>query len=334
MLRAAGAIIMGKTVTTELATYAPGKTCNPHNAEHTPGGSSSGSAAAVAAHMVPLALGTQTNGSVIRPAAYCGVVGFKPSFGLIPRHGILKQSRSLDQVGVFARSVADAALMAEQIIGYDEHDPDTRPRAKPLLRDVAVQEPPVAPHLAFVKTPVWKMADAESHEAFAELVSHLGEHVEEFRMPPAFKDAWKWHQTIMEVDIARNYEAEYEQGKDKLSESLRGQIERGRRVRAVEYNHALGRVPARNTVLQELFEQRFEAILTPATTGTAPRGLDSTGSPVFCTFWTLCGLPAITLPLMRGANGLPLGVQLVGRRGGDARLLRTARWLIEQVQTG
>ncbi len=334
MLRAAGAVIMGKTVTTELATYAPGKTRNPHNAEHTPGGSSSGSAAAVAAHMVPLALGTQTNGSIIRPAAYCGVIGFKPSFGLIPRHGVLKQSRSLDQLGVFARSVEDAALLAAQIIGYDERDPDTRPRAKPPLRDIAAQEPPVAPHFAFVKTPLWNKADPESHEAFAELVAHLGEQVEEFRFPPAFKEAWKWHQTIMEADIALNYEQEYAQGKDKLSESLRGQIERGRKLRAVDYNKALDEIPALNAVLQELFEQRFEAFLTPATTGTAPRGLESTGSPVFCTFWTLCGMPAITLPLMRGANGLPLGVQLVGPRGGDARLLRTARWLIEQVQAG
>jgi Asp-tRNA(Asn)/Glu-tRNA(Gln) amidotransferase A subunit family amidase len=334
MLRAAGAIILGKTVTTELATYAPGKTRNPHSAEHTPGGSSSGSAAAVAAHMVPLALGTQTNGSIIRPAAYCGVIGFKPSFGLIPRQGVLKQSRPLDQLGVFARSVKDAALLVEQIIGYDERDPDTQPRARPPLRDIAAQEPPVPPHLAFVKTPLWNKADAESHEAIAELVSHLGEQVEEFRFPPAFKDAWKWHQTIMEADIALNYEQEYEQGKDKLSESLRDQIERGRRVRAVEYNKALGRIPVLNGVLNELFEQRFEAILTPATAGTAPRGLDSTGSPAFCTFWTLCGMPAITLPLMRGANGLPLGVQLVGPRGGDARLLRTARWLIERVQAG
>jgi Asp-tRNA(Asn)/Glu-tRNA(Gln) amidotransferase A subunit family amidase len=334
MLRAAGAIILGKTVTTELATYAPGKTRNPHSAEHTPGGSSSGSAAAVAAHMVPLALGTQTNGSIIRPAAYCGVIGFKPSFGLIPRQGVLKQSGPLDQVGVFARSVEDAAMLAEQIIGFDERDPDTRPRAKPPLRATAMQEPPIPPHLALIKTPLWKTADAESHEAFAELASHLGEHVEEFRFPPAFKEAWKWHQTIMEADIALNYEQEYEQGKDKLSESLRGQIERGRRVRAVEYNKALGRIPVLNGVLNEMFEQRFEAILTPATAGTAPRGLDSTGSPAFCTFWTLCGMPAITLPLMRGANGLPLGVQLVGPRGGDARLLRTARWLIGQVQAG
>jgi Asp-tRNA(Asn)/Glu-tRNA(Gln) amidotransferase A subunit family amidase len=332
MLRAAGAIIMGKTVTTELATYSPGKTRNPHNPEHTPGGSSSGSAAAVAARMVPLAIGTQTNGSVIRPAAYCGVVGFKPSFGLISRHGVLKQSRPLDQIGVMARSVEDVALLAEQLIGFDEADADTRSLARPPLRETAMQEPPLPPTLAFVKTPMWKMADAQCQEAFAELVAHLGDRVEEFKLPAAYKDAWKWHQTIMEADLAKNFEHEYQDGRDKLSENLRGQIERGRRVRAVDYNKALDKVPALNSGLSELFDLRYEAILTPATAGTAPLGLDSTGSPAFCTLWTLCGLPAITLPLMQGAEGLPLGVQLIGPRGGDARLLRTARWLVSQVE--
>ncbi|HSN39854.1 MAG TPA: amidase, partial [Burkholderiales bacterium] len=266
--------------------------------------------------------------------AYCGVIGFKPSFGLISRHGILKQSRPLDQVGVIARSVEDAALLAEQLIGFDDNDPDTRPLARPLLRETAMQEPPVPPTLAFVKTAMWKMVDAQCEEAFAELVAHLGERVEEFKLPAAYKDAWKWHQTIMEADLAKNYEADYQEGRDKLSEALRGQIERGRRVRAVDYNKALDKVPALNSGLNELFELRYEAILTPAATGTAPRGLESTGSPAFCTLWTLCGLPAITLPLMQGADGLPLGVQLVGPRGGDARLLRTARWLIGQVQSG
>lgn len=332
MLRAAGAVIMGKTVTTELATYAPGKTRNPHNPEHTPGGSSSGSAAAVAARMVPLAIGTQTNGSVIRPAAYCGVVGFKPSFGLISRHGVLKQSRPLDQIGVMARSVEDAALLAEQLIGYDEMDPDTRPRARPLLRETAMQEPPVPPTLAFVKTPMWKLADAQCKAAFAELAAHLGERVETFKLPDGFKDAWKWQQTLMEADLAKNFEAEYQEGRDKLSEGLRAQIERGRRVRAVDYNKALDQIPALNAGLNQLFDLRYEAILTPATAGTAPKGLESTGSPAFCTLWTLCGLPAITLPLM-SSEGLPLGVQLVGPRGGDARLLRTARWLVGQVQS-
>ncbi|MBK5104901.1 MAG: amidase, partial [Burkholderiales bacterium] len=332
-LRAAGAIIMGKTVTTELATYSPGKTRNPVNPEHTPGGSSSGSAAAVAARMVPLAIGTQTNGSVIRPAAYCGVVGYKPSFGLISRHGVLKQSRPLDQIGVMARSVEDAALLAEQLVGYDENDPDTRVLPRPRLRETAMQEPPVPPTLAFVKTAIWKQADVQCREAFAELVAHLGERVEEFKLPDGFKNAWKWHQTIMEADLAKNYEVEYQRGRDKLSETLRSQIERGRKVRAVDYNRALDHVLALNSALNHLFELRYEAILTPATAGTAPQGLESTGSPAFCTLWTLCGLPAITLPLMQGENGLPLGVQLVGPRGSDARLLRTARWLIAQVNS-
>lgn len=334
MLRAAGAIVMGKTVTTELATYSPGKTRNPHNPAHTPGGSSSGSAAAVAAHMVPLALGTQTNGSVIRPAAYCGVIGYKPSFGLISRHGVLKQSRPLDQIGVMARSVEDAALLAEQLIGFDAADPDTRQTARPRLRRTALQEPPVPPTLAFVKTPMWKLADAQCKEAFTELVARLGERVEAFKLPDGFKDAWKWHQTIMEADLARNFDADFQAGRDKLSETLRAQIERGRKVRAVDYNRALDQVPALNSTLEHMLKLHYDAILTPAAAGTAPPGLESTGSPAFCTLWTLCGLPAITLPLLQGADGLPLGVQLVGRRGDDARLLRSARWLMAQVRSG
>jgi len=330
-LREAGAIIMGKTVTTELATYAPGKTRNPHHPEHSPGGSSSGSAAAVAAGMVPLAVGTQTNGSVIRPAAYCGVYGFKPTFGLISRHGILTQSLPLDQVGVMARSVEDLALIAEALIGYDENDAATRPAVRPRLLDAAMQEPPFRPWLAFVKTPMWEQAEAQTQEAYAELVEAIGEQVEGFTLPAQFKDAWEWHRIVMEADLALNFDQEYEKGRDKLSESLRGQIERGGRVTAVDYNRALGKIPALNHALDELFDHRYDAILTPATTGTAPHGLDSTGSPVFCTFWTLCGMPAVTLPLMRGENGLPLGVQLVGRRGDDARLLRTARWLVNHV---
>ena len=157
-LREAGAIIMGKTVTTELAVYAPGKTTNPHDASRTPGGSSSGSAAAVAANMVPLSIGTQTNGSVIRPASYCGVYGFKPSHGLISRYRVLQQSRVLDQVGVFGRSVGDVALIAEQMMGYDERDPDMRARARPDLVGIAAQETPTRPHFAFVKTPAWDLS--------------------------------------------------------------------------------------------------------------------------------------------------------------------------------
>ncbi len=324
-LRAAGAVVLGKTVTTELATYAPGKTCNPHNPEHTPGGSSSGSAAAVAAGMVPLAIGTQTNGSVIRPAAYCGVYGFKPTHGLIPRTGILRQSRTLDQVGVFARTIEDAALACEQLVGFDERDPDTKPRARMPFVRVAEEAPPLPPLLAFVKGSVWDQTEEETRGAFDELVEHLGDRVEEITLPENTRDALDWHRTIMEAEMAANYAAEYEKGRDRLSESLRGQLERGREISALEYQAALARIPRLIDGFGQLFD-RYDAILTPAAAGTAPRGLQSTGSPVFCTLWTLCGMPAISLPLMRGANGLPMGVQLVGPRYGDARLLRTARW--------
>ncbi|HSE01193.1 MAG TPA: amidase [Burkholderiales bacterium] len=332
MLRASGALIMGKTVTTELATYAPGKTRNPHNALHTPGGSSSGSAAAVAAGMVPLALGSQTNGSVIRPAAYCGVYGFKPTHGLVSRHGVLKLSRTLDHVGVFARSVEDVALACEEIVGFDENDPDTRPRARIPFRQVAAEEPPMPPSLAFVKTPIWNETDADTREGFAELARHLGDRVEEFALPEIAREALDWHRIIMEAEMAANLAAEYERGRERLSESLRLQLERGRRHTAFDYQVALARIPQIADGLARIFE-RYDAILTPATSGTAPHGLTSTGSPMFCTLWTLCGMPAICLPLMKGSNELPLGVQLVGPRGGDARLLRTARWLAARAES-
>jgi len=330
-LRGAGAVILGKTVTTEFATYTPGKTRNPHDPEHTPGGSSSGSAAAVAAGMVPLALGSQTNGSVIRPASFCGVWGFKPTHGLIPRHGILALSRTLDHVGLFARGVEDLALLAEQLVGHDERDPDTRPRARLPFVEVAAGEPPLPPMLALVKTPLWERADAETKEAFAELVEHLGDRVEELELFPSAAEAWQWHRTIMEAEMAANLEREWETGRDRLSESLRAQLARGREVRALDYQRARARIrPVQDSFL-ELFEQRYDAILTPAAPGTAPPGLASTGDPAFCTLWTLCGMPAVSVPLMQGAAGLPLGVQLVGPRDGDARLLRTARWLVARV---
>ena len=325
-LRAAGAVIMGKTVTTELATYFPGKTRNPHNPEHTPGGSSSGSAAAVAAGMVPLAVGTQTNGSVIRPAAYCGVYGFKPTHGLIPRSGVLKQSRALDQIGVFARTLEDIALIAGELIIADEADPDTRPRARAPLLATLREEPPLPPTIAFVQTPMWDRAEPETRDAFAELVAHLGNSVSEVELPASASRAWEWQRTVMEAEMAANFDAEWDRGRDRLSDSLRGQLERGRAISALDYQKALARMSMVNEALSEIYSG-FDAILTPSAAGTAPRGLASTGDPAFCTLWTFCGMPALNLPLMSGANGLPLGVQLVGPRMGDARLLRTARWL-------
>jgi Asp-tRNA(Asn)/Glu-tRNA(Gln) amidotransferase A subunit family amidase len=331
LLRAAGAVIMGKTVTTEFAYFFPGKTRNPHNPEHTPGGSSSGSAAAVAAGMVPLALGTQTNGSVIRPAAFCGALGFKPTHGLISRHGILKLSLTLDHVGLFARTIDDTALLSEQLVGYDERDPDTRPRARIPFVEITAEEPPLPPMFAFVKTPHWERADDETKEAFTEVVEHLGDRVEEVEPFPSASDAWDWHRTIMDAEMAANLDREWQRGREKLSEQLQTLLKRGREVRALEYQRALAQIHPIHESFVELFEQRYDAILTPAAPGAAPKGLASTGDPSFCTLWTLCGMPAISLPLLESTNGLPLGVQLVGPRNGDARLLRTARWLAAKV---
>ena len=329
-LKQAGAVILGKTVTTELAVFAPGKTRNPHDLERTPGGSSSGSAAAVAAGMVPLAIGTQTNGSMIRPASFCGVYGYKPTYGLIPRHLVLQQSRSLDQVGVFARSVGDAALVAESLIGFDEHDPDTSIQARPALFRTQAEEVPITPKFAFVKSPVWEKADESTRAAFGELFAELGEKAEEIELPADFNEAHEQHRLIMEADLARSFAPEYQRGRQQLSDILVEMIERGQKISAVEYNNAVGNIPQLYQNFEKIFDWN-DVIITPATIGEAPVGLGSTGSPIFCTIWTLCGMPAITLPLLQGESGMPLGVQLVGPRGDDARLLRTARWLVEYL---
>ena len=331
LLREAGAVILGKTVTTELAVYAPGKTRNPHDPARTPGGSSSGSAAAVAAQMVPLAIGTQTNGSVIRPASYCGVYGYKPSHGLISRYRILQQSRALDQVGVFGRSVEDVALLAQQLMAFDDRDPDMRPKSRPDLIGFATQAPLVPPRLAFVKTPAWDQADEDVQGAFAELMTFLGDKVEELDLSELLAKAVEWHRTIMEADLAKSFRREYERGKESISATLREMIERGQQSLAMDYNYALEQIPALNNALDEILLE-YDAIITPATTGEAPVGLDSTGSPVFCTPWTLCGVPSISVPILQGSNGLPIGVQMTAGRNDDARLLRTANWLVQHVE--
>jgi len=327
LLRSAGAIILGKTVTTELAVLAPGKTRNPHHPEHTPGGSSSGSAAAVAADMVPLAIGTQTNGSIVRPASYCGVIGFKPSHGSISRYGVLHQSWHLDQIGVFAKTIEDAALLSEVIMIFDSRDPSMKPQARPHLRELAAQIPSTPPRIAFVKSPVWHYADKETQAAFADLIHLLSGNIEEIELPAIFDEAIELHRMIMEADLAISFAKEYEHGRTQLSATLRGMIERGQKVLAIQYNDAIGKVPFLSAALENIFKC-YDAILTPATTGQAPHGLESTGSPIFCTIWTLCGLPAISLPLLKGPVGLPLGVQLVGRKYNEGLLLRTGNWLI------
>lgn len=329
-LKAAGAVIAGKTVTAELAFMHPNRTCNPHNAAHTPGGSSSGSAAAVAAGMVPFAVGTQTGGSVIRPAAFCGVVGYKPSFGAIPRTGILAQSPSLDTVGVFARSVEDAAMLAEVLFGHDAGDRATAPAPHPRLLATAASAPPVTPTLAFVRTPFWDQAEEEMRAALHELVALLGEQCFEAPLPGAFGQAATIRERINFAEMAKCYHAYERRGAEALSQVLRDAMAKGSAVSARDYIAARDWPEVLNAALDEVFD-RCDAILTPAAPGPAPAGLQSTGNPIFNGLWTLCGTPAVTLPLFEAESGLPMGVQLVGRRGDDARLLRTARWLMGRV---
>jgi Asp-tRNA(Asn)/Glu-tRNA(Gln) amidotransferase A subunit family amidase len=330
-LKQAGAIIMGKTVTTELAYYSPGKTKNPHDPTRTPGGSSSGSAAAVASHMVPLAIGSQTNGSVIRPASYCGVVGYKPTKGLISRHLVLQISRALDQIGVFSNTLEDAALISEQLFGYDKQDPDTSLSAKPKLLDATKQKPPLEPIFAYIKLPFMDELDEDAKKGFEEIKDELKGKIDEIELPEGFVDIPEWHKVIMESDMARSFSVEYTKSKHKLSNNIIEAIERGMKYTAVEYNNALSKIDAANIYFKQFFYD-YDAILTPSASGEAPKGLKSTGNPIFCTIWTFCGMPCISLPLLKGRNGLPIGVQLVSSLFDDERLFRNASWLTKKIK--
>ncbi len=324
-LRAAGAIVLGKTVTTELAYLQPSVTHNPAAPGRTPGGSSSGSAAAVAAGMVPAAVGTQTGGSVIRPASFCGVVGYKPTFGAIPRTGVLMQSPSLDTVGVFTRSVEDAARVAEVMVGDDPGDADSLAVA-PAGLVAAVSGAVETPRLAFARTPYWDQADEAYQRALYSLVDSLGDVVEERVLPPAWEDAAALRMLINNVEMARWFDRYLQQDAEALSEQCRSAMQAGRDVSAVAYIDAVDRQGLLREASDCLFDG-VDAIICPAVTGAAPLGRSSTGNPIFNGLWTFTGVPAITLPLMQSADGAPMGVQLVSPRGDDARLLTAARWL-------
>jgi Asp-tRNA(Asn)/Glu-tRNA(Gln) amidotransferase A subunit family amidase len=329
-LRAAGAVIIGKTVTTEFAYFSPGKTCNPHNFEHTPGGSSSGSAAAVAAGMVPLALGTQTNGSIIRPASFCGVYGAKPTHGLVPRSGVLPLSHNLDHVGPYANSLDDLALVLDVIAGYDPEDPDSRPLGARDFRRVASEEFSVAPRFAFVRTPVWDKAETYTRDAFEALAKSLGDDCVTFGLPDSFVEAWDALRVIMAADMAHNLCVYADRGGGAVSDVFRKLMAQGRTFSATQYLDAQALARRLRASLNELFQMQFSALITPAAPGIAPKGLGSTGNPMFNTLWSLTGLPTLSLPLLEH-DGMPLGVQLVGASNDDARLLRHAAWLVEAV---
>ncbi|MEM9247407.1 MAG: amidase [Pseudomonadota bacterium] len=318
-LRAAGAVMLGKTVTTELAYMHPGKTRNPWNPAHTPGGSSSGSAAAVADAMVPLAVGTQTGGSVIRPASFCGVVGFKPSKNAIPRDGVLMQSHSLDTVGVFARDPWGAALLADVLA--DRAMADTSPTEAWSAG---------APRFGFVRVPDWEMADPALQDGLTAFCASLGEVVEPASLPESFRDCVQHRDIINAAEMGHYYRRYLAAGADRLGAPTRETIERGQAMQAAPYVAALALREALAPSLSPLFD-RYDALIVPAAVGPAPAGHASTGDSRFNGLWTMAGTPAVTLPLLAAPNGLPMGVQLVGPVGGDAGLMRAASWLWERA---
>ncbi len=325
-LKNAGAIILGKTVTTELALLTPSETRNPIFRDRSPGGSSAGSAAAVADLMVPAALGTQTAGSVLRPASYCGIYGFKPTRGLIPRSGILMQSHTLDTAGVLARSIEDVALLTDVLAAQDPADPVSYARSQPSLRAIAMTDAPLPPLFAVIKTPAWDTdAQPVMREAFDELVSALGDRCHVMDLVSA-GDAIEQQRIVQLAENAAYYGPLLKRAPQLLSPGLTQRLEAGLAVPAHQYIDAIRAREGLYEVIDEI-TTNFTAILTLAAPGPAPKLSEGiTGSPIFNGLWTYYGCPCISVPVME-ADELPLGVQLVGARGDDGRLLRTARWL-------
>ena len=326
LLKNAGAIVMGKTVTCELAYIHPSKTRNPHDYSRTPGGSSSGSAAVVASYMSHLSIGSQTGGSVIRPASYCGVVGYKPSYGLISRSGVLKVSDKLDTIGVFGRSVKDVALLAKSLIRKDLYDTSTIYFSSDRMLDVCEEKLEFDPKFIFYKTKNWKNINKKSQEAFEFLIKSFKKNIEIYDEPSYFKEIPKYHQIIHEVDMANNFQVYYDKDKSKLSKEMNDAISRGLKYSAKDYSDAIDFMKQSYESYKEVFEDYY-GILTPSSNGVADKGLGSTGSADFQKIWTYLGLPAISLPLLTGENDLPLGLQLVGNKFDDLRFLGTAKWL-------
>jgi Asp-tRNA(Asn)/Glu-tRNA(Gln) amidotransferase A subunit family amidase len=318
LLRRAGAIVIGKTVTAELALSAPGATANPLDLRRTPGGSSSGSAAAVADHMVPLAVGSQTGGSVIRPASYCGIVGFKPSFGAIPTGGMHLLAEPLDHAGVFARDVADIALMAKVMMA-----------AGLGAQDSATAHSPGRPRIGVLRAPVWREASDDARARFDVWADSLDMH-DGVELGDIFDDAVACQRLILDANLAGNFGAVLQTKPEALKAMTRERVVAGLAIGAKAVSSALSRVEEQRTRLGQVFED-YDALLTLAAPGEAPLGLSSTGDAVFSVIWTLMGVPAITLPMLVGEDGLPIGIQLIGARGKDAKLLAIAAQIIERA---
>ena len=326
ILKSSGAIIMGKTATSELAFLAPPATRNPHDLTRTPGGSSSGSAAVIATHMAPLSIGSQTGGSVIRPASYCGVVGYKPSYGLISRNGVLRTSNYLDHIGVFGKTVEDVALLAKVLIKKDQYDEATVHYSSEFMLEECLKGPLYDPKFIFYKTDSWKKIDKKSREAFEFFIKSFKKNIEVFDTPSYFKDIDKYHRIIHECDLANNFQMYYKKSKNKLSKEMQSAISKGMKYSAKEYLDAVDFMKRSYDSYKEVFED-YHGVLTPCSTGVADKGLKSTGSADFNRVWSYMHTPAISLPLLQGENNLPLGLQLIGDKYDDHRFLGIARWL-------
>ena len=318
LCREAGAVLVGKTVTTELANMFPGVTRNPHNPQHTPGGSSSGSAAAVADAMLPLALGTQTAGSLIRPAAFCGVVGYKPSHNRVPKAGVKSLSETLDTVGGFARSVRDVALLGAVLTG------DAR------LADPAAFIQTTAPRIGLCQTPEWALADSDRQQAWAQAEQALGKQAIPMALPLELCGLVAVQKAVQAFETARSLSPERLRYHEKLSAPLRALIADGLAISGETHAKNLLATALARRQVQALFGP-YDVLLAPSSIGEAPAGLEGTGDPLFCRSWTLLGLPCVHLPFAQGRNGLPVGLQLVGAYGDDHRLLAAAHWVHERL---
>ncbi len=318
LMKDAGGFVFGKTVTTELANFLPGPTRNPHHLEHSPGGSSSGSAAAVAAHLAPLALGTQTAGSVIRPAAFCGVVAYKPSPRLIPRAGVKPNSDTLDEVGVFARTVEDAAFAAAVLT--------SKPAWKELPAQGLAGTPPVVGLTATSQRTLAAPSMQNALETALRTLSHAGARHADLTWPRVFDGLFDAQKSVQVFETARALAPEFAYRRDLLSGKMIDVIEAGRATSTETYVAALQLGRACAAAIDSLFGAA-DVVLAPSAPGEAPKGLSSTGDPVFNRPWHLLGCPVINLPFGRGEQGLPLGISVVGRPGDDARTFAAAAWI-------
>jgi Asp-tRNA(Asn)/Glu-tRNA(Gln) amidotransferase A subunit family amidase len=316
--RKAGAILLGKSVTTEFAYFTPGKTRNPHDPARTPGGSSSGSAAAVGARMVPLAFGSQTVGSVIRPAAFCGAAAFKPSFGTLPANGLKAMAWSLDTIGVFGHSVADCALLVDALLGSE------------FLSALDRAEPP---RVGICRTLKWSDAQPELAGALDEArerFSKAGAAVSEIGMPQSFAPLYDAQATVLAFEMARVFASEAARHHNQLSARFQEQVQKGRAVPYAEYARAKAITEVCRAQLALLFDG-VDVLVAPASPGEAPVGHGYTGNPIFNGIWTLLGVPCVSMPGLKGPNGLPVGLQAIGRVGDDARTLTAAHWLAQRL---